>query len=774
MSPSIRHTPSVRQNKRKSSFSFAVFNPTSPMTHHDFPLPQKSETPNADTSPTHKAQKHNNTPSQDTVEIHIERLVKVGPRTARVGSRASRVPPVTMESILRSQISPDPLDQIYDAVYMHASATTPAQFPYSPSLGFGGLSLTSPSPGNALGLITGSPAEPQPLPSFREALAMSRHASDADITGLPFGTTSYDSRSTLVSNPSFDTLYSPNMQSYHGSSSICFPPLPTPPPLWSSLARGNKELPDPFSEQFADAEVEDGTHAELHRQSLSELRRGSTSQMPGPSNLFNQGRADPHSQTMPQMAPPELPRVRSPSFRGDTFVFPAPPKTLPGGHSVRPDEANTRPPPPAFPPPLLPASYVAKTKEPTAGPSTSKLSAGFGRFWKLGFKSDRDPAKKASTLLPQVNELRTLPPVETSPERSLRIVDESIFDFSRYAADEEEEEQQSTDRLEDSVEVELEDAEEEITMDSLERMAGPFDQQEITMDSLKGMTDDYGDDEDDEDYDNVSEDDFPGCGTFQLRMRSDPGYPTEGDWNHESQRYAYNKERKELEGPNPARVALQELAGALLHPEFVRKYTVIEELGSGGYGFVCVAIDREGREVAVKFIRKFRDPAAYPLAMAHGEPLECFVLRSIKHPNIVSYIEQFEDDKFYYLVSFPLVPWVESHTDCQVQELHGDPWHRARLGARNDEDEDPARMDLAQIQIATRHYMGTLPDSGPSSSTGTPVLSPALSGSPFTPFLRPGMQRRASYDLFEAIEHREFTEFQCRHIFKQLGEYFIH
>ena len=44
-----------------------------------------------------------------------------------------------------------------------------------------------------------------------------------------------------------------------------------------------------------------------------------------------------------------------------------------------------------------------------------------------------------------------------------------------------------------------------------------------------------------------------------------------------------------------------------------------------------------------------------------------------------------------------------------------------------------------------------------------------MSGSPFSPFLRPGMQRRASYDLFEAIEHREFNEFQCRHIFQQLG-----
>ena len=150
--------------------------------------PQLGQTTNDDTSPTHKAQKHDNSSTSREQSTPNERLVKVGPRTARIGSK---LPPVTMDSIMRSQSSNDPLDQLYDAVYMHASITTPAAMPYSPSLlGFGGLSLTSPSPGNALGLTTGTPAERQHMPSFMEALAMSRHASDADITGLPFGTTS--------------------------------------------------------------------------------------------------------------------------------------------------------------------------------------------------------------------------------------------------------------------------------------------------------------------------------------------------------------------------------------------------------------------------------------------------------------------------------------------------------------------------------------------------------------------------------------------------------
>lgn len=613
----------------------------------DHGSPQMEQTINEDASPTHKAQKHDNTSGEQRTPNG--RLVKVGPRTVRIGRRSDKIPPVTLDSIVRSQCSNDPLDQIHDAVYMHASATTPAAMAYSPSLGFGGLSLTSPSPGNALGLTTSPAAEPPYMPSFLEALAMSRHASDADITSLPFGSTSYDSRSTIVSNQSYDSLYSPDTQNYHGSSSICFPSLPTPPSLPASLAPGNKDLPDQFSAHFADADDEpEQEQDQLYRLSLAELRRGSTSHVPGPVNLFKQGRADPHSQTMPQLAHTELPRIRSTSFKGEAFVFPAPPKTLSGGPSAQSNTVEARPPPPTYPPPLLPSNYVASTNEPSSG----KLSAGFGRFWKLGFKSD----KRASRLLPQLSELRSQPPVETSPDSSLRVVDESIFDFTRYAADEEESlEQASRPDLEDSVEVEDEEEEEEITMDSLERMAGPFDQQEITMESLTGVaTGAYEVDDEDEDYDDVSEDDFPGCDTFQLRMRSDPGYLTEEDWIQEAQRYQWTKAQKAAAGPNPAHITISELVGTMLCADFAQKYAIIDELGSGGYGFVCVAMNREGKEVAVKFIRKFREPNTFPLAMAGDEPLESFVLRNINHPNIVGYVERFEDDRFYYLVSLSL------------------------------------------------------------------------------------------------------------------------
>lgn len=38
------------------------------------------------------------------------------------------------------------------------------------------------------------------------------------------------------------------------------------------------------------------------------------------------------------------------------------------------------------------------------------------------------------------------------------------------------------------------------------------------------------------------------------------------------------------------------------------------------------------------------------------------------------------------------------------------------------------------------------------------------------PFARPDMPRRASHDLFEAVEHNRFTPIQAKSIFRQIGE----
>jgi len=214
-----------------------------------------------------------------------------------------------------------------------------------------------------------------------------------------------------------------------------------------------------------------------------------------------------------------------------------------------------------------------------------------------------------------------------------------MLDFDRYEADEQA--GSSTTARQGTVEpmtsVEEDDEEEEITMDYLEKIAGP----------TYGVDQDY-----DYDCDNVSEDDFPsGHERSYTGIQSDPGYPIEGNWTTLSARYV----QKQVAGPNPSEIALPELHGKVLHPEFAKKYTIIDELGSGGYGFVCVAINKDGVEVAVKFINKVRQPGSSLLPMAGDEPMECYILRNVRHDNVISYIEQFEDDSFFYVVSLPLV-----------------------------------------------------------------------------------------------------------------------
>jgi len=98
-----------------------------------------------------------------------------------------------------------------------------------------------------------------------------------------------------------------------------------------------------------------------------------------------------------------------------------------------------------------------------------------------------------------------------------------------------------------------------------------------------------------------------------------------------------------------------------LHKDFVNQYTLTEELGEGGYGFVISCTRKsDGQKVAVKFIIREKVPVACwvrneDLGMI---PQEIHILRMINHKNIIKYIDYFEDDKYFYL----------------VQELHGTFW----------------------------------------------------------------------------------------------------
>ena len=93
--------------------------------------------------------------------------------------------------------------------------------------------------------------------------------------------------------------------------------------------------------------------------------------------------------------------------------------------------------------------------------------------------------------------------------------------------------------------------------------------------------------------------------------------------------------------------------GHTLCSDFLQKYTLDGELGSGGYGFVMAARHRlDNVEVAVKFITKDRIPAhAWSFDDAGNEvPLEAKLLAMVSHHGIVKFFDLYDDDVYFYLV----------------------------------------------------------------------------------------------------------------------------
>ena len=103
-------------------------------------------------------------------------------------------------------------------------------------------------------------------------------------------------------------------------------------------------------------------------------------------------------------------------------------------------------------------------------------------------------------------------------------------------------------------------------------------------------------------------------------------------------------------------------SGYRLHECLNSNYTIIDELGSGGFGLVVRAIRKfDGLQVAVKLMWRDRIPKEAWLeaqgwdpkhpTMTYMIPKEAYVLRKVNHPGIIQYIDLFEDCKFVYLVS---------------------------------------------------------------------------------------------------------------------------
>lgn len=161
-----------------------------------------------------------------------------------------------------------------------------------------------------------------------------------------------------------------------------------------------------------------------------------------------------------------------------------------------------------------------------------------------------------------------------------------------------------------------------------------------------------------------------------------------------------------------------------LNNKFASLYQLVDQIGSGGYGFVMSAVHRVTKqEVAVKFIYKSK----LPLDSRKGLPLEISILKKIQHPTVINYIDHFEDDIYHYL----------------VMELYGCEW------------------------IPSSHELSS------SSSLSSPVTPKSDENDHFSASLtlsdKQQKVRRSSCDLFECIErHTKLSEAQTHKIFKQI------
>ncbi|KAI9205615.1 kinase-like domain-containing protein [Polychytrium aggregatum] len=206
-----------------------------------------------------------------------------------------------------------------------------------------------------------------------------------------------------------------------------------------------------------------------------------------------------------------------------------------------------------------------------------------------------------------------------------------------------------------------------------------------------------------------------------------------------------------------------------LNPSFSARYVLRDMLGSGGFGFVYVAQRLcDGVEVAVKFIRKSKvHPNSWILDSDLGwVPSEVFILKRIQHPNVIRFLEYYDDDHFGYLIT----------------EIHGAPWTSSReaLDSSLNGSTGPVSTGFPSpltpnscewSQSSTGTYGCPHPPSVDSLASATsPPISPAqsLDGDP-APKKPPSLTRKSSRDLFECIEqHQRFTEDQAKFVMKQI------
>lgn len=87
--------------------------------------------------------------------------------------------------------------------------------------------------------------------------------------------------------------------------------------------------------------------------------------------------------------------------------------------------------------------------------------------------------------------------------------------------------------------------------------------------------------------------------------------------------------------------------------EFAEHYTTLKQIGKGAYGYVKMAYRNTDRLLVIaKFILKEKLCSQFMIVTDDNKevPMEIYLLSTVKHPNIVTVYDVFENEKFFQLV----------------------------------------------------------------------------------------------------------------------------
>ncbi|KAL7751016.1 hypothetical protein RI367_003596 [Sorochytrium milnesiophthora] len=197
---------------------------------------------------------------------------------------------------------------------------------------------------------------------------------------------------------------------------------------------------------------------------------------------------------------------------------------------------------------------------------------------------------------------------------------------------------------------------------------------------------------------------------------------------------AQKEERALAERERRLQEVLSVMEGRKKLPEELANYRFVNFIGDGTYGFVLTALNESGEEVAVKFIFKDKVPvSSWTRSKTLGVvPSEIHFLSLLNHPNIIRFMDCFEDADYIILVT----------------ELHGTSWDS--LNPLLNEHANPGLKSEPRHVRCGSEGKGDLNTLASLSTSQREMLKP-----------------RVSCDLFECIDDR-FPEYIARRIFSQV------